>query len=34
MELAGWSSPQMLEVYGGSARGTRARRSYDRIMDS
>ena len=32
MELAGWSSPQMLEVYGGSARGARARRS--RIMDS
>ena len=34
MELAGWSTPQMLEVYGGSARGARARRSYDRIMDS
>jgi integrase/recombinase XerD len=34
MELAGWSTPQMLEVYGGNARGARARRSYDRIMDS
>jgi integrase len=34
MELAGWSTPQMLEVYGGSARGARARRSYDRIMDA
>jgi integrase/recombinase XerD len=32
MELNGWSSPQMLEWYGGSARGARARRSYDRIM--
>ena len=34
MELNGWSSPQMLEWYGGSARGARARRSYDRIMTS
>jgi site-specific recombinase XerD len=33
MELNGWSSPQMLQWYGGSARGTRARRSYDRIMN-
>jgi integrase/recombinase XerD len=33
MELNGWSTPQMLEWYGGSARGARARRSYDRIMD-
>ena len=33
MELNGWASPQMLEWYGGSARGARARRSYDRIMD-
>jgi integrase/recombinase XerD len=33
MELNGWSSPQMLEWYGGSARAARARRSYDRIMD-
>jgi integrase/recombinase XerD len=24
MELNGWSSPQMLERYGGSARGVRA----------
>ena len=32
MELNGWTSPQMLEWYGGSARGARARRSYDRIM--
>jgi len=33
MELNGWSSPQMLAWYGGSARGARARRSYDRIMN-
>jgi integrase/recombinase XerD len=33
MELNGWTSPQMLRRYGASARGTRARRSYDRIMD-
>jgi integrase len=32
MELNGWSSPQMLKRYGASARGARARRSYDRIM--
>ena len=34
MELNGWTSPQMLRRYGASARGTRARRSYDRIMDN
>jgi integrase/recombinase XerD len=34
MELNGWSSPQMLEWYGGSARAARARRRYDRIMNS
>ena len=33
MELNGWTSPQMLTRYGASARGDRARRSYDRIMD-
>ena len=33
MQLNGWSSPQMLTWYGASARGTRARRSYDRIMN-
>ena len=33
MELNGWTSPQMLRRYGASARGARARRSYDRIMD-
>jgi hypothetical protein len=32
MELNGWTSPQMLQWYGGSARGARARRNYDRIM--
>jgi hypothetical protein len=32
MELNGWSSPQMLEWYGGGAWGAQARRSYDRIM--
>lgn len=32
-ELNGWTSPQMLTRYGASARGTRARRSYDRIMN-
>jgi site-specific recombinase XerD len=32
MELNGWSSPQMLRRYGASARSTRARRTYDRIM--
>jgi site-specific recombinase XerD len=34
MELNGWTSPQMLAWYGGSARGARARRNYDRIMSS
>ena len=29
----GWTSPQMLTRYAASARGARARRSYDRIMD-
>jgi integrase len=33
MELNGWTSPQMLTCCGASARGPRARRSYDRIMD-
>ena len=33
MELNGCTSPQMLTRYGASARGARARRSYDRIMD-
>ena len=33
MELNGWTSPQMLTRYGASARGARARRSYDRIMN-
>jgi site-specific recombinase XerD len=33
MELNGWTSPQMLRRYGRSAASTRARRSYDRIMD-
>jgi site-specific recombinase XerD len=33
MELCGWTSPQMLQLYGASARSARARRSYDRIMD-
>ena len=32
MELNGWSSPQMLERYGGSVRGARARLHYDLIM--
>jgi hypothetical protein len=32
MELNGWFSPQMLTRYGASARGARARRSYDRVM--
>jgi integrase/recombinase XerD len=32
MELNGWVSPQMLARYGASARGARARRSYDRVM--
>ena len=33
MELNGWSSPQMLHRYGGSAGGARARRHYDLIMN-
>jgi site-specific recombinase XerD len=32
MELNGWSSPQMLQRYGGSVRGARARRHCDLIM--
>jgi len=32
MELAGWTSPQMLRRYGASARSARARRTYDAIM--
>lgn len=31
MELNGWESPQMLRLYGASARAARARRSYDRV---
>jgi integrase/recombinase XerD len=34
MELNGWVSPQMLTRYGASARGARARRSYDRVMSA
>jgi hypothetical protein len=34
MQLNGWSSPQMLTWYGASAAGARARRSYDRIMNT
>jgi hypothetical protein len=33
MELNGWTSPQMLTRYGARARGARARRNYDRLMD-
>jgi hypothetical protein len=33
MELNGWTSPQMVRRYGASARGARARRTYDRIME-
>jgi hypothetical protein len=33
MELNGWTSPQMLRLYGASARSARARRAYDRIME-
>jgi site-specific recombinase XerD len=33
MELNGWSSPQMLNRYGASARAARARRTYDRVME-
>ena len=32
MKLNRWSSPQMLRLYGASARSARARRTYDRIM--
>jgi integrase/recombinase XerD len=34
MELNGWTSPQMLRRYGASARSARARRTYDRVMDT
>ena len=34
MELNGWTSPQMLRRYGASARRARARRTYDRIIDT
>jgi integrase/recombinase XerD len=33
MELNGWTSPQMLARYGSSARGARARRHYDLVMN-
>ena len=33
IELNGWTSPQMVRRYGGSARSARARRSYDRVME-
>jgi integrase len=33
MELNGWTSPQMLRLFGASARSARARRTYDRIME-
>ena len=33
MELNGWSSPQMLERYGGSTCGARARHPHDLVMD-
>jgi hypothetical protein len=33
MELNGWTSPQMLLLYGASARSARARRTYDRVME-
>jgi len=33
MELNGWTSPQMLRLYGASARSARARCTYDRIME-
>ena len=32
MELNGWTSPQMLNRYGRSARSARARRHYDAVM--
>lgn len=31
LELAGWESPQMLQLYGRSARASRAARAYDKI---
>ena len=34
MELNSWTSSQMLRRYGASARSARARRTYDRIMDT
>ena len=34
MELNGWTSPQMLRLYGASTRSARARRTCDRIMDT
>jgi integrase len=33
VDLNGWTSPQMLTLYGVSACGSRARRSYDRITN-
>jgi hypothetical protein len=33
MELNGWTSPQVLRLYGARARSARARRAYDRIME-
>ena len=33
MELNGWSSPQMLRLYGASARSARARRTYNGVME-
>jgi site-specific recombinase XerD len=33
VELNGWESPQMLKIYAKSAASSRARRSYDRIME-
>jgi len=33
MEFNGWTSPQMLLLYGARARSARARRTYDRIMN-
>jgi site-specific recombinase XerD len=34
IELNGWAGPQMLALYGRSARSARARRSYDRVMEA
>jgi len=33
MVLMGWDSPEMLRLYGASARGARARRAYDRVVE-